>query len=106
MGTLMMSDGIGADATMSPIYVHHEVSCAPRHWTDIAELVQISSHFKNSDGHAFLYEIWRNQIGLPRDILTMITVWPSFESSFDSKVIGIWRQKQIEKDSVTTPLLT
>ena len=32
--------------------------------------------------------------------------WPSFERSFDSQVIGLWRQQQIEKDSVTTLLLT
>ena len=175
MGTLMMSDAIRVDATMSPIYVHHEVSCSPRHWSDVAEQVQNSSHFKNSDGHASLYGIWRSQIGLPRDVLTMISVWsdiktaslrsdnilsglklikshttkllaptlrpktseppvkqgnyafrwfetpkdnydkflqlceeawPSFESSFDSQVIGLWRQQQIEKDSVTTLLLT
>ena len=175
MGTLMMSDAIGVDATMSPIYVHHEVSCAPRHWSDVAEQVQNSSHFKNSDGHASLYGIWRSQIGLPRDVLTMISVWsdiktaslrsdnilsglklikshttkllaptlrpktseppvkqgnyafrwfetpkdnydkflqlceeawPSFESSFDSQVIGLWRQQQIEEDSVSTLLLT
>ena len=175
MGTLMMSDAIEVDATMSPIYVHHEVSCAPRHWSDVAEQVQNSSYFKNSDGHGSLYGIWRSQIGLPRDVLTMISVWsdiktassrsdnilsglklikshttkllaptlrpktseppvmqgnyafrwfetpkdnydkflqlceeawPSFESSFDSQVIGLWRQQQIEKDSVSTLLLT
>ena len=175
MGTLMMSDAIGVDATMSPIYVHHEVSCAPRHWSDVAEQLQNPGHFKNSDDHASLYGIWRSQIGLPRDVLTMISVWsdiktaslrsdnilsglkhikshttkllaptlrpktseppvkqgnyafrwfetpkdnydkflqlceeawPSFESSFDSQVIGLWRQQQIEKDSVTTLLLT
>ena len=171
----MMSDAIGVDATMFPIYVHHEVSCSPRHWSDVAEQVQNSSHFKNADGNALLYGIWRSQIGLPRDVLTMISVWPdiktassksddvlnglgfinshkikfltptlrpktseppvkqgnyafrwfktptdnydkflqlceeawpSFESSFDSQVIGLWRQQQIEKDSVSTLLLT
>ena len=175
MGTFIMSDAIGVDATMSPIYVHHEVSCAPRHWSDVAEQIQNSSHFKNSDEHASLYGLWRSQIGLPRDVLTMISVWsdiktaslrsdnilsglklikshttkllaptlrpktskppvkqenyafrwfetpkdkyskflqlcaeawPSFESSFDSQVIGLWRQQQIEKNSVSTLLLT
>ena len=37
MGTFMMSDSIGVDATMSPIYVHHEVSCVPRHWLEVGE---------------------------------------------------------------------
>ena len=32
--------------------------------------------------------------------------WPSFESSFDSQVIGLWQQKLIDKDSVSTLLLT
>jgi hypothetical protein len=173
--TFMMPNAIGVDAAMSPIYVHHEVSCAPRHWSDVAEQIQNSSYFKNSDGHAFLYGIWRSQIGLPRDVLTMISVWPdiktaslrsddilsglkfikshttkllaptlrpktselpvkqgnyafrwfetpkenydkflqlceeawpSFESSFDSQVIGLWQQKLIDKDSVSTLLLT
>ena len=160
---------------MSQIYVHHEISCAPRHWLDVAEQVKNSSHFKNSDGNAFLYGIWRSQIGLPRDVLTMISVWPdiktassrsddifsdlnfiksyttkfftptlrpktseqpvkqgnyafrwfktpeenydkflqlceeawpSFESSFDSQVIGLWRQQPVDKGSVSTLLLT
>ena len=170
-----MSDAIGVEATMSQIYVHHEVSCAPRHWSEVAEQIQKSSHFGNSDGQAFLYGIWRSQIGLARDVLTMISVWPdmrtassgsdnifsglkfinshttkfltptlrprsseppvqqgnyafrwfetpkgnydkflqlcaeawpSFESSFDSQVIGLWRQQQIDKTSVSTLLLT
>jgi len=71
-----MSGAIGVDATISQIYVHHEICCAPRHWFDVAEQVQNSSHFKNTDGNAFLYGIWRSQIGLPRDVLTMISVWP------------------------------
>ena len=81
MGTLIMSDAIGVDAAMSPIYVHHEVSCAPRHWSDVAEQVQNSSHFKNSDGQASLYGIWRSQIGLPRDVLTVISVWPDIKTA-------------------------
>ncbi|MDA8873465.1 hypothetical protein N9J12_06575 [Alphaproteobacteria bacterium] len=32
--------------------------------------------------------------------------WPSFESSFDSQVIGLWRQQPIDKNSVSTLLLT
>jgi hypothetical protein len=32
--------------------------------------------------------------------------WPSFESSFDSQVIGLWRQQPIDKDNVSTLLLT
>ena len=171
----MMSNAIGVDATMSQIYVHHEINCAPRHWSEVAEQVQNSSHFENADGDAFLYGIWRSQIGLPRDVLTMISVWPdmetassrsddifsdlkfinshktkfltptlrpktseppvkqgnyafrwfetptenydkflqlceeawpSFESSFDSQVIGLWRQQPIDKNSVSTLLLT
>ena len=81
MGTLIMSDAIGVDAAMSPIYVHHEVSCVPRHWSDVAEQVQNSSHFKNSDGHASLFGIWRSQIGLPRDVLTVISVWPDIKTA-------------------------
>ena len=77
----MMSDAIEFGATMSPIYAHHEVSCSPRHWSDVAKQVQNSSHFKNSDGHASLYGIWRSQIGLPRDVLTMISVWSDIKTA-------------------------
>ena len=77
----MMSNAIGVDATMSQIYVHHEINCAPRHWSEVAEQVQNSSHFENADGDAFLYGIWRSQIGLPRDVLTMISVWPDMETA-------------------------
>ena len=77
----MMSNAIGVDATMSQIYVHHEINCAPRHWSEVAEQVQNSSHFKNADGNALLYGIWRSQIGLPRDVLTMISVWPDMETA-------------------------
>ena len=33
-------------------------------------------------------------------------MWPLFESSFDSQVIGLWRQQPIDKNSVSTLLLT
>ena len=55
-----MSNAIGVDATMSQIYVHHEINCAPRHWSEVAEQVQNSSHFENADEDAFLYGIWRS----------------------------------------------
>ena len=51
----MMSNAIGVDATISQIYVHHEINCAPRHWSEVAEQVQNSSQFENADGDAFLY---------------------------------------------------
>ena len=50
----MMSNAIGVDATMSQIYVHHEINCAPRHWSEVAEQVQNSSHFENADGNSSL----------------------------------------------------
>ena len=77
----MTSDAIGVDATMSQMYVHHEIRCAPRYWSEVAEQVQNSSHFENADGNAFLYGIWRSQIGLPRDVLTMISVWPDIKTA-------------------------
>ena len=36
---------------------------------------------KNSDGQASLYGIWRSQIGLPRDVLTVISVWPDIKTA-------------------------
>ena len=160
---------------MSQAYVHHEIACAPRCWFEVAKEIQLNDCFKKADGKAILYGLWRSQIGLPRDVLSMITVWPdmatalsgsnnilcdvqkveshsatllvptlrpqsseppikqgnyafrwfitpkkhfeeflrlcedswpSFESSFDSQIIGLWRRQDTNENSFSSLLLT
>ena len=64
---------------MSSIYVHHRLNCEPRRWLDVANQVINLNYFALADNETALYGIWRSQIGLPRDTLTIISVWPDAE---------------------------
>jgi len=64
---------------MSSIYVHHRLNCEPRRWLDVANQVINLSYFVLGDNETALYGTWRSQIGLPRDTLTIISVWPDAE---------------------------
>ena len=66
---------------MSQAYIHHEITCAPRCWSEVAKEIQQNDCFKTADGKAALYGLWRSQIGLPRDVLSMISVWPDMETA-------------------------
>ena len=64
---------------MSSFYVHHRLNCEPRRWLDVANQVIHLSCFALDDNETALYGVWRSQIGLPRDTLTIISVWPDAE---------------------------
>ena len=82
---------------MSSIYVHHRLNCEPRRWLDVASQVINLSYFVLGDNETALYGIWRSQIGLPRDTLTIISVWPDVEiAKIMSNQIGF------EMEMVTT----
>ena len=66
---------------MSSIYVHHRVTCAPRTWSDVAKQVIDLHDFVIRNNETSLYGLWRSQIGLPRDTITMISVWPDLETA-------------------------
>ena len=66
---------------MSSIYVHHRVTCEPRTWSDVAKQVIDLHDFVIRNNETFLYGLWRSQIGLPRDTITMISVWPDLETA-------------------------
>ena len=66
---------------MSSIYVHHTVTCEPRTWSDVAKQVIDLHDFVIRNNETSLYGLWRSQIGLPRDTITMISVWPDLETA-------------------------
>ena len=66
---------------MSSIYVHHRVTCEPRTWSDVAKQVIDLHDFVIRNNETFLYGLWRSQIGLPRDTITMISVWPDLQTA-------------------------
>jgi len=57
------------------VYLHHEIACAPRRWSEVAAAIANSGLFGSGQGAPALYGIWRSQIGRPRDTLTMMSVW-------------------------------
>ena len=66
---------------MSSIYVHHRVTCEPRTWSDVAKQVIDLHDFVIRNNETSHYGLWRSQIGLPRDTITMISVWPDLETA-------------------------
>ena len=66
---------------MSSIYVHHRVTCEPRTWSDVTKQVIDLHDFVIRNNETSLYGLWRSQIGLPRDTITMISVWPDLETA-------------------------
>ena len=156
-------------------YTHCRVECEPKAWLNVSNKIRELEFFSDVNHQDFLYGIWRSQIGLPRDTLTVIlagmgtaadaercgqtigqldnvrqvtvdvmtatlrpqspepptrqgnyafrwfetpsehypefldlceSAWPSFESSFDSQVIGLWRLPQKACGQITSLLLT
>lgn len=62
---------------MAQVYLHHVIECAPRTWQLVADKIQSLKTFEDNDAPPDLYGIWRSQIGLPRDTITVILSWAS-----------------------------
>ena len=161
--------------TSPNVYVYHKIECYPRCWSLVSDSIQRIKNFEKNDDESSLYGIWRSQIGLPRDTITVISTWqnadiaksesaqihdqlelvqhsefnimvptlrpkifkppvmqgnyafrwfetpaenfdeflklsedawPSFESSYDSQVIGLWRLADNQNKNILTLLLT
>ena len=63
--------------------------------------IAASEHFNGSKNGVKLYGIWRSQIGLPRDTLTVISLWPHAElanKTTDELFRSIRTIDSIEKD--------
>jgi hypothetical protein len=83
-------------------FLHSYVRSAPLQWTALSESIADRMNAKSSrENGGRLYGIWRNQIGRPRDELTVITTWteadhakPGFERIVDG-LPGAIRQSSL-----------
>ena len=62
------------------LYVHNRIHCSPRTWDATATEIASADIFINKSNDAKLYGIWRSQIGLPRDTITIISLWQRLEA--------------------------
>ena len=62
---------------MSDIFVHHRITCRPLEWSAVTDRLSSEGAARISELNGALYGLWRSQIGLPRDTVTAITVWPN-----------------------------
>ena len=66
---------------MSDIYIHHRIACRPLRWLATADAIRNEASARIGDAGGALYGIWRSQIGLPRDTITVITAWSDTDSA-------------------------
>ena len=66
---------------MSNIFVHHRIACQPREWSAVTDRLSSEGAARISELGGALYGLWRSQIGLPRDTVTAITVWPDTDAA-------------------------
>ena len=66
---------------MSNIFVHHRIACRPREWSAVTDRLSNEGAARISEFSGALYGMWRSQIGLPRDTVTAITVWPDTDAA-------------------------
>tara|TARA_B100000029_G_scaffold66556_1_gene59471 strand:- start:2826 stop:3473 length:648 start_codon:yes stop_codon:yes gene_type:complete len=62
------------------LYVHNRIHCSPRTWDATATEIASADIFLNKTNDVKLYGIWRSQIGLPRDTITIISLWQRLEA--------------------------
>ena len=83
------------------LYISNRIHCSPRTWKSTAMKIAELEHFNGSKNGVKLYGIWRSQIGLPRDTLTVISLWPHAElanRTTDELFKSIRTIASIEKD--------
>lgn len=68
---------------MSSVYVCHRIDCVPRRWSDAAASMASDGAERIGKEGGALFGLWRSQIGLPRDTVIALTVWPDEESATD-----------------------
>ncbi len=66
---------------MSHIYVHHRIACRPREWSAVTDRLSSEGAARIGALGGALYGLWRSQIGLPRDTVTAVTVWPDTDAA-------------------------
>jgi len=80
MQQLFCTINIFLNGTTLRLYVHSRIHCSPRTWDATATEIESADIFINKSNDAKLYGIWRSQIGLPRDTITIISLWPNAEA--------------------------
>ena len=83
------------------IYVYHKIECNSRCWSQVSDQIRQIKSFKATEGEPALYGIWRSQIGLPRDTITLISTWPNADIA-RSKVADIHNQLALVQRSRAT----
>ena len=66
---------------MDAIFACHRIDCVPRRWKDAAGSIVTDGVERIQEAGGSLYGVWRSQIGLPRDTVIGITIWPDIESA-------------------------
>ena len=64
------------DGQINMLYIYHALKTRPRSWAQVSSVLQANTaqHLEAHGGR--LYGVFRNQIGRPRDELSVITAWP------------------------------
>lgn len=86
---------------LNKIYVHHKIECDPRCWSQVADQIQQIKSSQTTESEPTLYGIWRSQIGLPRDTITVISTWPNADTA-KSESTHIHNQLELVQRSSAT----
>jgi len=86
------------------IYVHHRIACRPRQWTAAAEEIGGPGTQRVAGVGGALYGIWRSQIGLPRDTITAVTLWPDTDTAI--RYADLLHDEMASVDTVELDLMT
>ena len=89
---------------MSDIYVHHRIACAPRAWNDVAGRLTTDGATRIAGVGGALYGIWRSQIGLPRDTVTAISLWPDTDTAI--RMADLLHDEMAGVDTVELDVMT
>ena len=66
---------------MDAVFARHRIDCLPRGWKDAANSIITDRIEKIKKVGGTMYGVWRSQIGLPRDTVTAITIWPDLKTA-------------------------
>lgn len=89
---------------MSDIYVHHRIACRSRAWSAAADEIAGAGAERIGASGGSLYGIWRSQIGLPRDTITAITLWPDTDTAI--RMADLLHDEMPSVDTVELDLMT
>ena len=86
------------------IYVHHRIACQPREWNSAAEEIAGAGAARVGTAGGSLYGLWRSQIGLPRDTITAVTLWPDTDTAI--RMADLLHDEMASVETVELELMT